>query len=406
MKGNEMVRIILLCAMLTFIFINPMLAITNESRQTNTATEKWDKLEPQFATTDIDSLINLLSNEKASVRKRSSDLLFLAAANRKNQMSFDDNKIKRLTLEVKNNKYKETTGGIVKILWQVVERKVENKFKESVKEIGGYSFNLDLVTSRILKDFLSEKTNFKDETIKNKALKALEFNDFKKENRRIIEALVEVINTPNAPGQVYAIYALTEIGGDKRIEDNLINIIKDKPTLEMQAIQLAAAIYLGSTKSEKAIVPIKESLIDLVKSPNIEIKEPQFGLEAPEIPYNSYKIVYANALITLGKHYNINIGDFISDGNKEIKYLGAYVLGKLGDKNQVPVLCESLLKNENPYERKLAAEVLGELGDKSAIKSLREAYKNDGFGLPGISGGYPVREAARRSLINLGISIK
>lgn len=210
----------------------------------------------------------------------------------------------------------------------------------------------------------------------------------------------------NRSGLLWAIYALTELGGDKKVEDNLINIIKVKPTLEMQAIQLAAAIYLGSTKSEKAIVPIKESLIDLVKSLNIELKEPQFGLEAPEIPYNSYKIVYANALITLGKHYNINIGDFISDGNKEIKYLGAYVLGKLGDKNQVPVLCESLLKNENPYERKLAAEVLGELGDKSAIKSLSEAYKNDGFGLPGISGGYPVREAARRSLINLGFSIK
>ena len=180
----------------------------------------------------------------------------------------------------------------------------------------------------------------------------------------------------NSSGLLWAIYAITELGGDKRVEDNLTNIIFEKPQKQTVYIQTSAARCLGIMKSQKAVKPLCNVLYGFYANPDPVLKEREMFIESSIEIGELYKTSYINALVMINANVAAEVWPWLRNDNPEVRYLGAVVLGRLGENSAVPLLVESLLNNHDIYERIRAAEIIGELGDKKAIPSLLQAKRD------------------------------
>ena len=180
----------------------------------------------------------------------------------------------------------------------------------------------------------------------------------------------------NRSGLLWAIYALTELGGDKRIEDNLTKIIFEKPQKQTVDIQTSAARCLGIMKSQKAVKPLCSALYGFYANPDPVLKEREMFIESSIEIGELYKTSYINALVMINANVVAEVRPWLRNDNPKVRYLGAVVLGRLGENSAVPLLVESLQNNRDIYERIRAAEILGELGDKKAIAPLLQVKRD------------------------------
>ena len=317
------------------------------SQTTLSVCETNKMMEPIITSTDVDSSIILLKNQNKIMGECCLQLLFRAASS---NVYFTDKNISELTKIAKYDKDSLIIIEVVKVLWQVVSNREKNKLSS-------------------------------------------------RGEKNIRDMAINIINY-NKQGKLYSIYALIALGGDMRVEADLINIITEKPNREIKDVQLAAARCLGIMESDKAVKPLSVSLIKLYNNLNPQLEEKEYYIEG-SIPYiELYKYTYINTVALFGQKAVNIIKPLIYDNNPEIKYLGAVILGKMGDKTIVPILCESLLNNISLYERERAANILGNLGDSSAIPVLSKAYDMY-IKVPGPSIEHNIGVAAGQSLRKL-----
>jgi len=292
-------------------------------------TKQWEQVEPSFDTKDIDSLTSLIMHHKdPSIRKRAGELLGLAI-----------------------NKGVKTSEKTIADLVNAWEKEKDGEARAS-----------------ILNALASINRRHKDNRIQALAIKAFR-------------------SSPSTDwDKVTAIQIIDYFGGNKAIELELIQIIATNPSeifikghsdnerIPLLWTQLQAANCLGTMKSQKAVTPLFKSLTNLIKNEDISLKK-TFANEASF--YEMYYYTYSGVLAKIGGENVISLClSFIDDESKEIRYIGAKILGKIGDSRAVPILCEILGKSTNSDEKVLAIYYLEDMKDKRAIPALKEALKD------------------------------
>ena len=336
-----------------------MLAITNESRQTNSATEKWETLDPTFSTTDIDSLKRLLLTHKdPKIRGKAASLLGLAFAK-----------------------------GII-------------------------------VNSRTISELLQAWDKESNEGVKSEMLVSFWHITKKEQDPRIAEITINIIKTSVEETSVFtkirALQVLNNLGGDRRIENELINIVNEKfsPSIFLQEELVKEAVYcLGKMKSKRAIPILTKKLLYLLRNPDDElykkIRTECFGGDTPLPSFGEFLVgVYTSGLNKIGgEEVKEIVRPMLKSSNKKEKHQGAKILGNLGDTAAFPVLCEMVTQSENYQDRWMAVKYLSGLNDKRAIPTLKEAL-NDKYVDHMNPLNRPVAFAAYQALTKLGVKVE
>lgn len=207
----------------------------------------------------------------------------------------------------------------------------------------------------------------------------------------------------------------------KTISDSVIEVLWNK--LKPQSEEEKERHYRG--------VPVRESIVKLLaknKNINSEVKL-RMLLDALRnecdhpiseklhgyVTESEYLIrQYVFALENIGPSVIPSIKEILGSAGGKFRNRLIVVLGSLDDETVYWDLKEMLTKSDDGFTRAAAARALGKLGNKDAIPVLREALKdtfvrNDGSCIvaPGLSNKvYPVREEAASSLRALDVKVK
>lgn len=258
-----------------------------------------------------------------------------------------------------------------------------------------------------INDLLANYIKEKDENIKSEIINCLWVISEKEKDSRILNLAIDIIKSPNKD-LTKALIIVNNFGGDKRVEDKLIEFVEKGPD-ENYFYQEATLKCLSTMKSEKAVPIIYEKLIALLKNKSDKLFNVQTDYQAALIPSPSlgqvYIYIYIGGLSKIGGDKVVSlVTPLIDDNDLTIRQNAAMILGYICDARTVPVLCDIVINSKDPNMRTCAIYYLSNIGDKKAIPALKRAL-NDGY-RDMLENYHPLRYDAYKALQKLGVKVE
>jgi hypothetical protein len=167
--------------------------------------------------------------------------------------------------------------------------------------------------------------------------------------------------------------------------------------------QLQANGCLGTMRSQKAIIPLVKSLINLINDSDPLLKN-TYANEATY--YEMHYFTYIGTLVRIGGEKVLaEVLPYLKDENINIRYACADILGSLNDIQSVPCLIEMLTLSDNQGFREKAANLLGNLSDNRAIPALKDALQDKYIDWQNPL-RRPVADAAYSALLKLDVKVE
>jgi hypothetical protein len=254
-------------------------------------------------------------------------------------------------------------------------------------------------------DLLTRYDEEKEKNIRGEIIKCLWTISYKEKDERILNLAVGIVQ---AGGEdiTRALNIIDNYGGDKRVENDLIELIRKGPDKNYY-YQEAAIKCLGKMKSEKAVQVLYDNMIYLLRNKNDKFFNVSTDYQTALIPSPSlgqlYVYLYIGGLSDIGGDKVISmVAPLIDDDDLTIRQNAAMILGYIGDVRSVPVLCEIVINSKDPNMRTCAIYYLSSIGDKKAIPALKKALKDNYMDM---SENHPLRYDAYKALQKLGVKV-
>jgi HEAT repeat protein len=190
---------------------------------------------------------------------------------------------------------------------------------------------------------------------------------------RAVDPLIEILNDKEWQVRREAAIALGEIG-DARAVGRLIEALKD----EHSWVRTAAAYALGRTGDARGVDPILEALRDEVQTEthrsHTRVGEDGRIYLDPEAPIG-FRLFAPIFLAEIGEPAVDPLIEALKDDTREVRFVAALALGRIGDTRALDPLIEAL-QDECSGGRGGAAIALGQIGDVRAIDPLITALQD------------------------------
>ena len=216
------------------------------------------------------------------------------------------------------------------------------------------------------------------------------------------EGLVEAVKVGESMHPFVRVYAFQELARseDERVEDPAIEALDDT----CYHVRMAAAMALGTVRSEKAIEPLLHHLVSYYQSLECADDKVLGGL-APA-PFGAQ---LSATLRQIGKPAVPKLFDLLEHSCQGLRRSVAVTLGFLGERRAVPSLMNVVENGQNPSQRETAVLILGDFQDTRAIPLLIQALGDTTT----YTGGCvinplsrPIAYAAYRALLGMDVKVR